>query len=233
MAEAVALCEALARDEVGCVVATPHQLGRYEGATDAEQIRQTVQRLNQELADKGIDLEVLAGAEVRLDERINELLARDRILTLADKKRHLLLEFPEEVFIDVEPLLLQLQSQGIDIVIAHPERNGSLLRQPGALQRWLRCGASLQVTAASLTGCFGRNPKRAAWTLVAQGWVATVATDVHSPSSDRSYMSVAFDMIANHIGRDLAHLLCVENPARVVRGEHLVSVFSCDGQEVW
>jgi protein-tyrosine phosphatase len=233
MTEAVALCEALAHDKVGCVVATPHQLGRYEGSTDAEQIRRTVRRLNQELADKGVDLEVLTGAEVRLDERISELLACDRVLTLADRKRHLLLEFPDEVFIDVEPLLLQLQSEGIDVIIAHPERNVSLLRQPGALQRWLCCGASLQVTSASLTGCFGRGPKNAAWTLVAQGWAATVATDAHNPNSDRSYMSVVFEMIANHIGRDLAHLLCIENPSRVVRGESLISVFSSDRQEVW
>lgn len=231
--EAIALCRMLVEDHVCAVVATPHQLGRYENHTGAAMIRQATRLLNEELAERGIDLTVLPGAEVRLDERVAELLARDEILTLADAGRHILLELPWDVFIDIEPLLVQFVSEGVGPVIAHPERNGPLLGQLEALRRWLSCGISLQVTASSLTGHFGPQAQRAAWRLVAEGWVDTIATDAHDHRSHPPCMAAACEMIAAGLGRDLAHLLCVDNPSRIVRGEKLVPVCVRDKQEVW
>ena len=232
-AEAISLCRMLVEDNVHTVVATPHQLGRYENHTGAAMIRQATRMLNEELAERGIDLMVLPGAEVRLDERVAELLARDEILTLADAGRHILLEFPWDVFIDIEPLLVQFVSEGVGPVIAHPERNGPLLGRLEALRRWLSCGISLQVTASSLTGHFGSQAQRAAWRLVLGGWVDTVATDAHDCHSHPPCMTAAYEMIAAALGRNLAHLLCVDNPSRVARGERLVPAVARDKQEVW
>ena len=105
--EAIALCRVLAADNVSTVVATPHQLGRFEDRTKAEAIRRTVGVLNRALVERGIGLVVLPGAEVRVDERIDALLARGEILTLADAGRHVLLELPWDALIDIEPLLVQ------------------------------------------------------------------------------------------------------------------------------
>jgi hypothetical protein len=37
-------------------------------------------------------------------------------------------------------------------------------------------------------------------------------------------MTKAFEAVAARLGPDLAYLLCVENPARVIRGEKLAPV---------
>ncbi len=219
--EALALCLRLAQDHVSTVVATPHQLGRYEEHTGAPGIRQAVALLNGELRRRGIRLLVLPGAEVRLDERIDCLLAQDRILTLADAGRYLLLELPSNVFIDIEPLLLPLARRGVRVIIAHPERNMPLLGHPQVLQEWLMRGVSLQVTAASLTGQWGRRVKRAAWQLMTQGWVSLVATDAHDEVSLPPQMTKAFEAMARRLGDEAAGLLCVENPAHVIRGQRL------------
>ena len=83
-------------------------------------IRQAVDLLRAALRERGIDLQVLPGAEVRLDERMDELLARDEILTLADAGRHILLELPWDALIDIEPLLVQLACRGVHVILAHP-----------------------------------------------------------------------------------------------------------------
>jgi protein-tyrosine phosphatase len=223
--ESLMLCRALAQDNIDSAVATPHQLGRFEIHTDVQRIRQAVQYLNGELLDHGIDLKVLPGAEIRVDERINALLAGEEILTLADKGRHVLLEFPPDVFIDIDPLVNQLHARGVEIIIAHPERSMPLLREPHALQRWLNCGVALQVTAASLTGRFGPEAVRAAWTLVAEGAAGIVATDAHDPGAGEPCMTAAFKMISASCGPEWARLLCIENPARVLRGEGLPPAF--------
>lgn len=231
--DAVALCKALVDDRVCTVVATPHQLGQFETRTNAKKIRLMAQFLNRELMDRGIDLKVLPGAEIRLDERLDRLLAWEEVLTLADMKRHILVEFPSNVFINIESLVLELRSQGIHLVIAHPERNAPLLGQPQVLRRWLNYGVTLQITAASLMGDFGSRAERAAWKLIEAGWVAMVATDAHDHRSDPPCLTAAFELITAGFGRDLAHLLCVDNPSRVARGERLVPASVRDRQEVW
>jgi protein-tyrosine phosphatase len=223
MAEAVALCAALAGDHIGTVVATPHQLGRFGSATSADVVRGAVAVLRQQLRNKGVDLEVLVGGEVRLDERIPDLIQQGDILTLGELGRHLLLELPDDVFIDIGPLCAELRAMGIEAVIAHPERNGALLGQRLLLQRWVQEGMSLQVTAGSLFGDFGPRVRQRAWDLLIEGAVATVATDAHDAGRNRPRMTEAFEAIREYIGGDLAHLVCVENPSRVVRGKALLS----------
>lgn len=221
--EALALCRVLALDNVSTVVATPHQLGRFEGRTQAEVIRRAVGALNRALGERGIDLTVLPGAEVRIDERIDELLARGEILTLADAGRHVLLELPWDALIDIEPLLVQFALRGVHTILAHPERNGPLLERPQMLHRWAAAGVGLQVTAGSLMGDWGRYVERAAWTMVAQGGRVCIATDAHDGSQPPG-MTRAFEAVAARLGPDLACWLCVENPARVTRGQKLARV---------
>jgi tyrosine-protein phosphatase YwqE len=220
MDEALALCRSLVADNVSTVVATPHQLGRRERPAGGEVVRRAASALNGELAKHGIDLQVLPGAEVRVDERIGELLARDEILTLADTGRYVLLELPWDTLIDIGPLLLQFSRQGLHVILAHPERNGPLLRDPRVLRRWQACGLGLQVTAASLTGDWGRRVKRAAWDLVRHGQRVCLATDAHDDSR-QGRMTAAYHALAARLGSDLAHRLCVENPTCIVRGERL------------
>lgn len=221
--EALALCRVLAADNVSTAVATPHQLGRFEDRTRAETIRRAVGALNGALAERGIDLTVLAGAEVRVDERIEELLARGEILTLADAGCHILLELPWDALIDIEPLLVQFTSRGVQTILAHPERNGPLLERPQMLERWTVLGAGLQITAGSLTGQWGRHIERAAWNLLAQGGRTCIATDAHDGAQPPG-MTDAFEAVAAHWGGAAAFSLCVENPARVIRGENLAPV---------
>jgi protein-tyrosine phosphatase len=226
MEEALALCRRLVQDNVSTVVATPHQLGCFENYTHAPAIRQTTRHLNEALQARAIDLTVLPGAEVRLDERIDCLLTRDEVLTLADGGRYLLLELPWDTLIDIEPLLAPFAARGVTILLAHPERNIPLLRHPLLLRRWLACGVGLQITAASLLGAWGRFIKRAAWQLLAQECGICVASDAHRDGSQPPRLMEAFNAINARLGRDLAYLLCVENPARVIRGEKLASVLA-------
>jgi len=124
MPEALSLCRALVDDGVTRVVASPHQLGRFDGRCDASVVRQAVAELNRMLREHGIMLTVLPGADIRLDERIPQLLESDKLLTMADSGRYLLLELPHEIFIDPLIVLERLHALGLVAVITHPERHG-------------------------------------------------------------------------------------------------------------
>ena len=232
MPEAKALCKALADDGISTAIATPHQLGRFDGAYSTAEIRQAVADLNRMLSEQRIPLTVLPGADVRVDERIPQLLKSGRILTLADTGKYILLELPHVVFVDIEPLIKELVALNVTPIISHPERHNALNRRPKMLLKWLSHSAHLQITAASLLGCFGSEVETAAWHILSSGWASLVATDSHDLNSRRPLMRAAFRLISAKLDEDLARLVCVENPSRAANGRDLVSVSLHNRQEV-
>lgn len=232
MAEAITLCQKLAEEAIVTVVATPHQLGRYENRSEAARVREAVQYLRESLGAAGIDLDVVAGGEVRVDERICQLLEADKILTLADGGKYILLELPHEVFINIESLLVELVSAGIGPIISHAEMIAPSAMHKQILSTWLDRGAHLQLTASSLVGTFGPDLKKSAWSLLCDGLASLVATDAHDMSLRKPRMKDAFMQISSELGEDLARVVCIENPLRILNGQDLLAVPLCKRQEV-
>jgi len=224
MAETLALCRRLVAEGIATVVATPHQLGRFDGRNDAKRVRDVTSRLNAQLQKAGIRLTVLPGGDVRVDERVCRLLQDDKVLTLADAGKYILLELPYEIFIDIEPLLTELAALKVKSIISHPERHSALLQQPKVALRWLDIGAYFQINAGSLLGNFGPEACEAAWHFLSSGWASLVATDAHNTNERRPCMSDAFKLIRTRLGEDIARLVCIENPARIVNGRDIVRV---------
>ena len=160
--------DSLMRDGITTVIATPHQLGRYDGKNLAADIRSRVEALQKALEAKRIPLRVVAGAEVRVDERIVRFLAEDRILTLVDAGKYLLLELPTTVSIDPAMLMPSLAESGITVVLAHAERYENLKEHPESAKAWLDAGALLQVNAGAVVGVFGKSAANAAWDWLAR-----------------------------------------------------------------
>ncbi len=228
LSESLELCKSLADDGVTDVVATPHQLGRYGEFNEAAQIREKVILLNRELESNGINLRVLPGGDVRVDERICRLIEADKVLTLADNGRHILLELPHEIFINIESLIVDLSSMGIQAIVSHPERHHFIAREPQVLIGWLEKGAHLQVTAASLLGDFGSTAQKTAWHFMNLGWASLVATDSHDLRGRRPRMNDAFESITAKLGEKMARLVCIENPIRILEGKDVLSARSAD-----
>ena len=231
-AEALALCSELVADGIKNVIATPHQLGRFNDCNDAGDIRAAVTNLNEELIARDIRLRVMPGADIRIDERICRLLEADRILTLADGGKFILLELPGEILIDIEPLLSELSDMGIQAVISHPERHRVLAKQPKILVNWLGYSSHLQITAGSLLGEFGHEAEKAAWYLLNAGWVCLVATDSHDVAVRRPRMRAAFRRISMKLGEATARLVCIDNPTRILEGHNLCDVRSLGTEKV-
>lgn len=232
ISEAVALCRALIDDGISTVIATPHQLGRFDGSYSAMTIRHTVSDLNQTLSEQCVPLTVLSGADVRVDERIPQLLKSDKILTLADRGKYILLELPHTVFVDIYPLIKELAALKVTPIISHPERCDIMARRPGMIFKWVERSARLQVTAASLLGCFGSQVEAVAWGILKSGWVSLVATDAHNLNSRRPLMREAFRLISITLNEDVARLVCIENPSRVAKGQDLLGISPSRQREV-
>jgi protein-tyrosine phosphatase len=200
------------------VIATPHQGGAF-AHNSAALIRSLVVEFQQQLDDLRVPLRVLPGADVRWQSDLPRALAAGEILTLADHRRHLLLDLPHERYVPFDHLLAVLRREGIDVILSHPERNQGLLKKRELVERLVDNGCLMQVTSGSLLGTFGPTCQDLAVWMLSQGFVHTIATDAHGRHSRRPLLKRVHERLVELVGRDEALALCCQNPARIAAGE--------------
>jgi len=208
----------LAVDEgIETVVVTPHQLGNFaHNSGDAIRVR-TIEL--QELLDaNGVPLKVLPGGDVRIDAGMVDQVLAGEVMSLADHRKHVLLELPHELYLPLEPLLEELARQGMVGILSHPERNQGILKQPSLVEPLIQAGCLMQVTAGSLLGTFGPASQALAEQMCRRGQVHFLATDAHGPKARRPRMREAYKRAAELAGEEAANLWCRDYPQRVAQG---------------
>ena len=147
--EALTLAELAAKNGIIRAIATPHiHPGRYEN--DRINIQDAYARFSRELKERGIPLLLGFSAEVRMGPEIIPMIERNEIPFLGsiDGYKVMLLEFPHShIPIGSEKLVNWLLARKIRPMIAHPERNKEIVRNPEKASVLIRKGCMLQVTA--------------------------------------------------------------------------------------
>ena len=218
LAESLAMARTAAADGTKSLIATPHQLGTNNGLS-AEAIRQGVADLQTALNAEGIAVSVLPGADVRIEPELPKLVKQGKVLTLADRGKHVLLELPHETYFPLEALLAALARQGLVGILSHPERNRGIIKNPDVMWDVVEAGGLLQITSGSLTGAFGRSPQKIAELCVDERLIHFIASDAHDTKKRAFGMREAYDTIIEMADEGLANLVCCENPARVFEGD--------------
>jgi protein-tyrosine phosphatase len=216
--ESLAMAQLAAADGTATIIATPHQLGSYS-RNHGNVIRQRVAELSQRLTNAGVPLNVLPGADIRVDDGLVEQILSGDVLTLGDHGRHVLLELPHDLYLPLESLVERLSRHNIVAILSHPERNEGILRRPNVLQTLVEAGCLLQITAGSLCGSFGEACQRLAESLVECGLVHFVASDGHGAKSRRPLLRHAYERVNELIGFEAATALCCGNPSLVAAGQ--------------
>lgn len=220
--ETLVMARLAAEDGITTIVATPHQLGSWS-ENRGEEIRSLVAMCNERLIAERIPLHVLPGGEIRIEPGLIDKLVTGELVTLGDHRRHVLLELPHELYIPIDGLMNDLAARRITMVLAHPERNQGLLRQPDLAVDLVEAGCLMQLTAGSLCGMMGSHVDDMAVWMITEGLVHVVATDAHSPRSRRPQMSRAYDRICELVDVATADDLCSRNPALIAAGRTIAT----------
>ena len=216
--DALAMAKIAADDGIASIIATPHQLGSFTH-NDGDQIRSLTEQMQTHLREQGVALSVLPGADVRVEPDMVGGLQRGKVLTLADRGKHVLLELPHEVYLPLDAVLQQLDEAGLTGILSHPERNQGLLRQPDLVRSLVEAGCLMQVTAGSLMGNFGPRSQALAERMLQDNCVHFIATDAHGPMARRPLMQRAFLRVEELVGSEVAEQICCHNPAMVASGQ--------------
>lgn len=162
------------------LMCTPHHNnGKYNNPAD--KIIRDVASLQKELDQRGLDLTLLEGQEVRLTELLLTAIQRDEILFTDLDNTYLLIEFPtNEIPIYAEQVFYHLLNRGQVPVIVHPERNAVFREEPNRLVSFLEMGTLTQLTAPSIVGVFGNEIQNTARQMLEHNMLYMVASDAHN-----------------------------------------------------
>jgi protein-tyrosine phosphatase len=215
LSESIAMARVAASDGIAVIACTPHMVpGLYDNTGPA--IRLAVDELARVLADAGIPLQLVTGADVHLAPDLEEGLGSGRVAKLAES-RYFLLEPPHHVLPPrLEDIIFQLLTAGYMPIVTHPERLSWVEAHYAVLQRLAASGVWMQVTAGSLTGRFGRRVRYWGERMLDEGIVQILATDAHDCLDRPPRLSEARDVVARRNGEEAAERLVVTHPAAVL-----------------
>lgn len=216
--EAVALATASCFDGIRHAVLTPHVFpGQWDNT--ASTLAAAFRAFRAMLRTSNLEFDVSLGGEVRLLPESLELAARDELPTPGtwEGGRVLLLELPDaNIPAGTQQAIEFLLARGYRPMIAHPERNKDVMRDPRKILPLVNQGCLLQLTAASVVGQFGPQAHKTALQLLDAGIATVIASDAHNLAHRPPRMGLARAVLEGRYGAEAAALLTELNPGRIV-----------------
>lgn len=218
--ESLRMAARAAESGIQSVVTTPH-VGRELGnkpERPAHEIAEATARLQQEIQNAGIDLKVVAGAELMLKVNLADRIAAEPWLSVGGRGRHALVELPPfgPWTDNVDQMLFEIALQGVTPILAHPERYSDVQRDWSLAANVAKRGVLLQITADSLIGA-DRTTGLISRRLLQEGCVSFVASDAHSVNG--VLPGEVADTVLSIAGEENARQILEENPRRLLAGE--------------
>ena len=198
------------------VVSTSHYFGEGKGSKYEDLIHAKAE-LEDRLDREGMDLKIYLGNELYLSPDILDNLQSGRALALGDS-RYVLIEMPaNEVPEYAEDILYEIQLKGYIPIIAHPERNAAIVRNPNILYSLVEKGSMAQLNLHSLTGMYGKDVMNTAILLLKNNLVNFVATDSHSDKRRSPMVKNSLKLIETKIGKERYFKMVYENPEMLLQ----------------
>lgn len=162
------------------ITCTPHITKKFRNTR--ESIQEKFDMLSKAVSDKGLDIELRMSAEYRLNpETWPEILSQGQLMPIEDQ--YILMEFPINDPTEMGDLIpmeefRKVLSLGLTPVLPHPERYFYL--DHDSLLRYVDAGVKIQSNYGSLAGVYGSEVRDRAQSLIDEGIVSFLASDMHN-----------------------------------------------------
>jgi protein-tyrosine phosphatase len=206
------------------ILATPH-LTEHSSQPDQQKIKEVFNEIKEQLARSGLNIAIQLAAEIYYSPDMISW-AYQSWLFIGIKRSYILFDIPMQIIPPGLPeTIFQLVRRKIIPILAHPERNREVQKNPQLLAEWIRLGCMMQMDAGSITGEFGRKCRQVSMQLIRLGYIHLVASDAHDCVRRNFYsLAQARGQVEKNFGAEWAGHLFSGNPQRVLDGELLVQL---------
>lgn len=203
------------------LITTPHVMEGRDFISPTE-ILAVTEQVQQQVAKAGIPVRILPGAENYIFPDMAKWAGEGKLLTLGNTGKYLLVELPMlEIPWYTEQVFFNLQVQGITPVLAHPERQRTLIDDPKKLVDWARKGILLQLDLRSISGKYGSRAQRLAKQMLHSNLVHFIGSDAHGVASSKFAYQKGLENVRGIVGEKRFQELTLTNPQNVLEGKTL------------
>ncbi len=216
IAQSLALLEQMRDQGVQAAICTPH-INPPAFNNELSNIQACFAQNRKQLETSGVKLAFAAEVRVHADLpfQMNRIPLLKGHKPQGGSQDYLLLELPTREYPVVTDMICEwLMDEGIQPIIAHPERN-HILQSSTKFKQLKRKGLWFQLTAGSLLGDFGPSSQQAAHEMLELDAVELVASDSHNLAYRPPKMQQAWQWLCEHYDSSLAHKLMCGNPEQI------------------
>ena len=159
------------------IILTPHYRGTY--LANNEEKQKVLNSLEAKLKENNINIRLYLANEVQITSNMIDLINNETIKTF---NNYMFLELPfNSKIYNLDKIIYNLQSNGINVVLVHPERYTYLKLED--FQKLVDNDVLMQVNYESIVGKYGFKAKKMAKKLFVNNLVYLLGTDVHRDST--------------------------------------------------
>lgn len=202
------------------IISTSHYyLNEY--TTNEEKRKELLKKLSE---DKNNNVNLHLGSEIYICSNIAELIEQNEASTMNGSKYvlfeiHLRGECPE-----LKNVIIDLQSKGYKLILAHPERYEIFQKNPTRVEEILELGVYLQSNFLSIIGEYGKAAQKTVELFLKHDMISFLGTDVHREKRYFPRVKNASEKIIDIIGKDSFDILTNENPKLLLEDKEIENV---------
>lgn len=215
LAQALDMARAARRSGIDRVIMTPHFLNPVY-PVDLPAVEAGVRRFRRALEQEKIGLEIFMGAEIRLTHDVGRMLDKGLLPSLGGSAYYLF-ELPD-IFIQegVFRVLEQVREMGAIPVLAHPERNYTLMKKPGLIQAFVDKKVMFQLTGESVLGKNGNISQKICREMIGRDQAHFIASDGHDATVRKPVLENVFAAVKKMRNEQTAQKILRENPEMIL-----------------
>jgi protein-tyrosine phosphatase len=223
LAGSIEMLRAAAESGISTLAATPHLNAGFPDV-HVRELAGRCQELRDVITREGIELRLVAGAEVSLVWALEATEEDLRLATYDQRGCDLLVETPSHNALALETLLYELRVKCLRVTLAHPERSAEFQRDPSRLADLAEKGILLQINADAVLGSKPQSgDHRLARHLCKEGLAHVIASDGHRAASWRpiTRLAEAASVAEELVGAERAQWMMTVVPRAIVEGAEL------------
>jgi protein-tyrosine phosphatase len=217
--ESIEMLHQAQTDGIQAIVATPHTLnGLYTNTP--EMITNGIDNFCTEIKKHNIYINVYPGMEIHICDDLHTRIDNKSLISI-NNSRYVLIELPAPIIPpQFKEVIFQLKLNGYYPILAHPERNFAVQKNPNIIYDFIEWGVLIQLTAASVTGFFGSRIKKLCKKMLQNRLVHFLASDAHSVDNRPPILSEAHHECEKVLNDQKEALALIEsNPKLVIENK--------------
>ena len=211
------------------IIATPHYIAGYM-ENDSSIVYKRCEELKKKIKELNIGVDIYPGNEVFIDSNLIEMFEQKIVCSL-NNSRYILFELPMvNIPHCLKTVVYRARIRDYVPIIAHPERNKKIYKNPNVVEDLINRGALIQVNSGSLTGLYGKKVYEASHYLLEKAMIHFISSDAHSCQGRAPRLLECKELVTGKMGEEVSQII-FEHNAKAVLNDGRIKTYNPKKQE--